>query len=119
MLSGDIKTSFKTQMMLNLFNFLVSCKVSENNVFQLCLHDFARHPQVSRTMFDLKKTSNSTILESCTLLLRFGKLSHENLVLQSNFRFFVFKEMIVFVLPQKMNRLELTLQVNYGPHFFS
>ena len=27
--------------------------------------------------------------------------------------------MIVFVLPQKMNRLELTLQVNCGPHFFS
>ena len=34
-------------------------------------------------------------------------------------KFFVFKEMIVFVLPQKMNRLELTLQVNCGPHFFS
>ena len=34
------------------------------------------------------------------------------------FKFFLFKEMIVFVLPQKINRLELTFWVNFGLHFF-
>ena len=34
------------------------------------------------------------------------------------FKFFLFKEMIVFVLPQKINRLELTFWVNRGLHFF-
>ena len=80
--------------------------------------------------------SNFHLREKMRACIRFGclktifNLKYELLQFHEHFqspvnifclasKFFVFKEMIVFVLPQKMNRLELTLQVNCGPHFFS
>ena len=82
---------------------------------------------VVQSNFHLRKKMRACIRFGC--LKTIFNLKYELLQFHEHFqspvnifclasKFFVFKEMIVFVLPQKINRLELTFWVNFGLHFF-